>query len=264
MTREIPQIKPSDTHRRTVRALLRASRCGSLATTQASGPSEADGAPGGPYASLVTHATLPDASPVFLLSELAEHTQNLLRDPRAAFLVEQASVLPNPQTGPRATLTGTLRRVSGAEADRARARFLARHPGAALYAGFGDFSFWVMQIERIHFVGGFARAVWIEDGPGLPPALCANLEARAGSACDHMNTDHADAVALLARHHRADNDATDTPTSVWKLLALDADGMDIGTDALSLRIPFPTPLSAPDDLQPTLVAMLRALRAAPQ
>ena len=121
-----------------------------------------------------------------------------------------------------------------------------------------------MRIERIHFVGGFARAVWIEDGPGLPPALCADLEARAGSACDHMNTDHADAVALLAHHHGADTDAADTPTGPWKLLALDADGMDIGTDALSLRIPFPTPLSTPDDLQPTLVAMLRALRAAPQ
>lgn len=259
MTREIPQIKPSDTHRRSVRALLRGCRSGSLATTL---PAAAQGDPAGstPYVSLVTHATLPDASPVFLLSELADHTQNLLRDPRAAFLVEQASGLPNPQTGPRATVTGTLHRAEGAELEQARSRFLARHPGAALYAGFGDFAVWVMTVERIHFVGGFARAVWIEDGPGLPAALCRDLDAVAASACGHMNSDHADAVALLAATYGSNRDAADG----WTMTAVDADGIDLANGETSLRIPFPNPLTDANELQPTLVALVRAARAAPQ
>lgn len=255
MTREIPQIKPSDTHRRSVRTLLRACRSGSLATAL-----RGEDAAKAPYVSLVTQATLPDASPVFLLSDLADHTQNLQEDPRAALLVEQASGLPNPQTGPRATVTGILRRAAGEDLDLARTRFLARHPGAALYAGFGDFAFWILQIDRIHLVGGFARAVWIDDGPGLSAGLCRDLQALAASACQHMNSDHADAVALLATVHGT----ADTPPDGWTMAALDADGIDLNNGETSLRIAFPTPLKETSDLQPTLVALVRAARAASQ
>ena len=31
--------------------------------------------------------------------------------------------------------------------ERVRERFLARHPKAKLYAGFGDFSFWRLEID---------------------------------------------------------------------------------------------------------------------
>lgn len=255
MTREIPQIKPSESHRRSVRTLLRACRSGSLGTTL-----RGEDAVRAPYVSLVTHATLPDASPVFLLSELADHTRNLRENPHAAFLVEQASGLPNPQTGPRATVTGTLRQATGEDLDLARTRFLARHPGAALYAGFGDFAFWVMDIDRIHLIGGFARAVWIDDGPGLPTALCRDLQAMAASACQHMNSDHADAVTLLATTYGGPGSTAEG----WIMAALDADGIDLSNGETSLRISFPNPLREANELQPTLVALIRAARAASQ
>ncbi|TAN67708.1 MAG: pyridoxamine 5'-phosphate oxidase family protein, partial [Magnetospirillum sp.] len=56
---------------------------------------------GRPYVSLVTVAFDHDLSPVLLLSRLADHTRNLLADPRAALLLDGTQGHANPQTGPR-------------------------------------------------------------------------------------------------------------------------------------------------------------------
>jgi hypothetical protein len=42
------------------------------------------------------------------------------------------------------------------------ARFVARHPSAELYAGFGDFRLYRMTVARAHLVAGFGRIHWIE------------------------------------------------------------------------------------------------------
>ena len=59
------------------RALLRAARAGTLATSAA----------GQPFASLVTPATAPDGSVLMLLSGLSEHTRHLRDEPRCAVMV---------------------------------------------------------------------------------------------------------------------------------------------------------------------------------
>jgi putative heme iron utilization protein len=55
---------------------------------------------------------------------------------------------------------GAFARIEKESADEARVRrrFLARHPKAELYAGFGDFAFWRMSVASAHLNGGFARA----------------------------------------------------------------------------------------------------------
>lgn len=216
---------------------------------------------------MVTHATLQDGAPVFLLSELSDHTQHLLAGSRGAFLVGQTAGLPNPQTGPRATLTGPLKRLEGAARDTARRRFLARHPGAELYAGFADFAFWGMTVERVHYVGGFARAVWIEDGLGLSADLCQALAECEESVLDHMNADHAAAVAAMAAVA-----ATSGPPSVgverdagategWRLVAVDADGVDCQRDGDVRRLSFANPLAGVNELRPVLVDLARSARS---
>ena len=51
-------------------------------------------------------------------------------------------------------MTGRLSKRSG---DEVRRLFLARHPGAAVYADFTDFAFWRLEISQGHFIGGFGR-----------------------------------------------------------------------------------------------------------
>ena len=76
----------------TARGLIRRARSAALATTLR-------GNGGWAYASLVTVACDCDGSPILLLSDLADHTRNLMADSRASLLFEAASGRANPQTG---------------------------------------------------------------------------------------------------------------------------------------------------------------------
>src|SRR5437588_572344 len=135
----------------TARGLIRGADRGSLATLL---KGEAR-----PYASLVLIAIDHDASPILMLSDLADHTKNLATDPRASLLVDATRGLDNPLAGTRAGLVGTI--AKSAE-PRHRRRFLARHADAGFYADFHDFNVYRMQIERLHLVAGFGRIRWIE------------------------------------------------------------------------------------------------------
>jgi len=138
-----------------VRSLMRDAETGALATLMARGH---------PYASLVSLATDKTGAPLFLLSRLALHTQNLTRDPRASLLLRRASGPAGEGNDPlaelRATLIGTVSPCAG---DDLRARFLVVHPEAAVYIDFADFSFFTLAVERAHLIGGFGRIV---DIPG--------------------------------------------------------------------------------------------------
>ncbi len=122
---------------------------------------------GAPYASLVLVAEDEDGSPILLLSDLAEHAKNLKRDQRASLLIDGTAGLPDALAGPRVTLLGSLER-SGDQ--RLKTRFLARHPSAAAYAGFGDFACYRMKLARAHLVEGFGRIEWIAPEDFLSPA----------------------------------------------------------------------------------------------
>jgi putative heme iron utilization protein len=115
---------------------------------------------GGPSASLIALATLSDNTPIFLISSLAEHTKNLIEDPRAGLLIDETRTLDDPLTGPRLTLIGRAAPIPPTDAQTlaaARARYLTSHPSAEQYVDFADFAFYQFSIERAHYVGGFGK-----------------------------------------------------------------------------------------------------------
>lgn len=210
---------PEATPARLARHLLRASDRATLATRRR----EDDGQGGGPYAALVLIAVDHDASPLLLISGLAEHTKDIARDDRVALLVDGTAGLDEPLTGPRVTLTGRARRT---DAPGHRARFLARHPGAAMYADFKDFGFYRVQVERAHLVAGFGRIHWIEGAALLADAGdAAALIEREADIVQHMNQDHADVVELYAT--RLLGRKPGAPGTQWRLTGVDPEGADL-------------------------------------
>ncbi|MCE9648301.1 MAG: pyridoxamine 5'-phosphate oxidase family protein [Parvibaculum sp.] len=115
---------------------------------------------GYPMASLVAYAVARDGAPLFLISSMAFHTKNLNADPRASLLIRDETS-GDALARARVTLLGTVSRLAETDIDDARTRFLARHPQAATYVGFADFSFHKLKIERAHLVAGFGRIVEI-------------------------------------------------------------------------------------------------------
>lgn len=228
------------------RRLMRACRSAAVATSMP------DGGGSRPYAALVTVACAADGSPLLLLSGLSEHTRNLAAEPRAALLFEAASRRRNPQTGPRVTVLGRIEPTSRPQDSR---RFLARHPDAALYAGFGDFGFYRMAVERAHYVGGFARAEWI-DGARLVLAseTAAAVEAEEDGVLAHMNEDHAGTLALLAQ------ELLGRSPGAWRLTGVDPDGIDLAVGAGFARLDFDRLAENAADIRTLLVELAASAR----
>jgi putative heme iron utilization protein len=111
-------------------------------------------AEGWPYASLVLVAGDASGRPLLLLSDLAAHTRNLRADGRVSLLFDGTAGLDDPLTGPRLTVLGHSTEAADPVASQS---FLARHPGASLYAGFADFRFYRIEPIEAHLVAGFGR-----------------------------------------------------------------------------------------------------------
>lgn len=236
-----------------VRNLLRGLDRAALATALPVQAGPGDGGAGWPYASLVMVAVDHDLSPILLLSDLAEHTRALKADPRVSLLFDGTAGLAQPLTGPRVSVLG---RAVATGDERIRARFLARHPDAALYAGFGDFHFYRVAVERAHLVGGFGKIRWLGIGELLPEAPpLALMEAEAGIVA-HMNDDHADAVALYAAK------LLNRPGEGWRMTGIDREGIDLRAGGEIARLALPVPVGGPEEARRALVSLVGQARKA--
>jgi putative heme iron utilization protein len=191
---------------------------------------------GAPYASLVLLAVDLDASPLLLLSDLAQHSRNIAFDPRVSLLLDATEGHPDPLTGPRLTLLG---RAQPTDDRRCLARFIAHHPTSAGYAGFGDFHLYRVEVERGHLVAGFGRIDWIDGGDFLFGGDVAVLAAAEPEILKHMNEDHGDAVAGYASR------LLGRTGSGWRMTGIDPEGIDLRCGGETARLDFAAPISVP-------------------
>jgi len=228
--------------------LLRSIRSGALATLAT--------ADGFPFASLTTVATDHDGSPILLLSQLSAHTRNLIADSRASLLLARMGK-GDPLAHPRLTLVGRIEQAAEEHRSRLRARFLARHPKAALYADFGDFAFYRLDCASAHLNGGFAKAADYKGAQILTQVADAQdlLDAEAG-ALEHLNGDHADALALYAEKLAGE------PQARWRASGLDPDGLDLLAGDLTARLAFPRRITQPGALRRVLGELAAQARGA--
>ncbi len=226
------------------RAVVRRCDRATLATAMRNG--------GEPYASLVLVACDLGGSPVMLLSDLADHTKNLGAAPTVSLLFDGTAGHEEPLTGPRVTLQGRAERT----ADPALAgRFLARHPGSSLYAGFGDFNFYRVAVSRAHLVAGFGRIHWFDAAEVLMDTSdAAPLAAAEADIVAHMNADHTDAVGLYA------NVLLDRPGAGWRMTGIDPEGVDLRRAGEPARLAFETPVSDAESARRELVELAKNAR----
>ncbi len=143
--------EPTDAERS--RTLMAAKAFGSLATMSTE-------CPGFPFGSLVGYALDETGRPLLCLSSLAEHSRNMLADPRASLLVAEHDGGGNLLALARVTLVGEMTRIETDERQACLDRYLAAHP-TAFYASFHDFSAYRLQIANVRYVGGFGRMSWV-------------------------------------------------------------------------------------------------------
>lgn len=210
---------------------------------------------GFPFGSLMPYAVDERGRPLFLISSMAMHTQNLQADARASLFVGEAASPDNLLGSARATLLGQVVPVAAAELARVREQYLARHEGSRSWADFTDFNFFRLIIQDIYYVGGFGAMGWV-DAEAYSEAAPDPLANASAGILAHMNADHVAAMLLLARVHARIEASDAAMTAVdrlgFSLRLTTAEGVK-GT-----RIGFARVVASPAETRAVLVEMVRA------
>jgi len=234
------------------RTLMHLGRIGSLSTLSRKQP-------GFPFGSVMPYSVDEQGRPLFLISTMAMHTQNLKSDPRASLLVTQPGPDSDPLGASRVTLVGNVLGVAEEELAHVRDLYLERYENSKYWVDFDDFSFYRMEVVDVYYVGGFGVMGWVaasEYGSANPDPLA---DAMTG-IIEHMNSDHKDSLVLLARKFAGVEAEQVAMTSVDRL------GFQVRLHTVEgvrgARIAFLREVSNPADARGVLVAMVEQARTA--
>src|SRR5438309_6099275 len=233
------------------RTLMHLGRIGSLSTLSRKQP-------GFPFGSVMPYGLDDLGHPVFLISTMAMHTQNLQANPHASLLVTQPDASGDPLGASRVTLLGNVLPVAETGMAEARTLYLARYANSKYWVDFEDFSFYRMDVMDVYYVGGFGVMGWVsatDFQSSQPDPLVDSM----AEIIQHMNADHKDALVLLARQF-AHIDSTEATTPAVDRLGFHvrlktADGMR------GARIAFFREISNPGETRSELVEMVQQARS---
>ena len=170
-----------------------------------------------------------------------------------ACLIDGTAGLGDPMTGGRLTLTGHARPTAS---PTAKVRFLARHVSSRTYADFPDFAMYAFEITGCHYIGGFGRIVDLAPAQLLSNVADApELTAAESDIVNHMNSDHADALALYAE------ELAQCPPGSWRMCGIDPGGFDLLHRSSAARVDFPERVRTPNEARLALVALVKQARA---
>jgi len=214
---------------------------------------------GWPFGSIVPYAVLPSGDAVVFLSDIAEHTKNIQREPRVSLFVADPAARDRPQAGARMSVMARARRAEGDEEKAAEAAYFARFPGAQAMRSAHGFRVFVLATVQIRWIAGFGEMGWIDrqewSGEADP------LAAAAAGIVEHMNLDHADATVAIVRHLAGLRAVAAVMTGVdqggFDAAATDAEGR-----VHTVRLSFPEPLRSAEEVRQAVISMVRAARQA--
>jgi len=228
-----PPTVPEPSFAERARTLMFSSRIGTLSTLSRKHP-------GFPFGSLMPYALDSHGCPIFLISTMAMHTQNLHADPRASLFVAESDIEDQPLGAARVTLIGKVSRLPESELAETRAVYLAGYPDSKYWVDFDDFAFYRMDVLDLYYVGGFGVMGWVnarEYCEAQPDPLIHD----SSDILRHMNTDHKDALIVLAKRFA-------------KVEALDAEMTSVD------RLGFHLRLKSGDGVRGARIAFLREVR----
>jgi putative heme iron utilization protein len=245
VAREVPE--PSLAER--ARTLVSLARIGSLSTHSRKFA-------GFPFGSVMPYAADELGRPVFFISSMAMHTQNLHQDGRASLLIAQPDSSGDPLGAARVTLLGTTTEV---QAEEVRDLYLSRYENAKYWQEYSDFAYHRLTVLSVYFIGGFGVMGWVpaeEYASARPDPLAETAQ----EIIRRMNADHADALLLLARRFAGESAATEACMTAVDRLGFHL-RLKTGDRVHGCRLAFPREAGNKDDARAVLAEMVQEARS---
>jgi heme oxygenase (biliverdin-IX-beta and delta-forming) len=202
--------------------------------------------PGYPFGSVTPYCVDRDCQPIVYISTIAQHTRNIIANPKVSLTVVEANgESDDVQARGRLTLLADARPVERANTE-IRDRYLRYFPSAVQYDGTHDFGFYRLELVRARFIGGFGQIFWLtREELCMKNPFSFQDEAR---IVQHMNTDHASALAHISGVGSADQ---------LTMTGIDAEGFDAIQSGKKRRFTFDRPVRTMEEARQTLISMSR-------
>ncbi len=210
------------------RRLLRAHRYGALSTLSKKFP-------GYPYGSITPYLADHDGSLLILISELAEHTKNILDNPHVSLITHDQRD-PNIQTQGRVSVLGDAAQAPDQEA--IARRFLRLFPETRRFYELPGFSFFRIRPIAIRFIGGFGHIHWVNMDNYVAPNAAAFAQQEAALLAE-VNARYQGGMRQLLQQ-RYGVDAQD-----MLAVGLDCDGLDVRVGEHVWRLDLADTITAP-------------------
>lgn len=201
--------------------------------------------PGFPFGSVVPYCLDAEGRPVLLISRIAQHTRNLEAAPQCSLLVGERHAH-DVQAAGRLTVMAEAHKLD--DPAPVAERYYRYFPEAADYHRAHDFDFWCLAPVRYRYIGGFGAIHWLE-ALALPNPFAGAAEA---SMVEHMNTDHAQAIAHYVTLAGLPDGAHAT------LVGIDREGFHLRIGQAIHWLAFAQPCNTPKQVREALAALAYA------
>lgn len=206
--------------------------------------------PGYPFGSVVPFCADYTGNPVILISRIAQHTKNVLADPKVSLITIEQGV-DDIQIGARLTWIADVEPLRGDEVELAAARYYRFFPQSRDFHKVHDFDFYRLQLVRARYIAGFGKIHWLSP----EQVLLANPFSAAVEygMIDHMNQDHVEAMKKYCL-----TAGIKMGTKEPAMAGIDEEGFHLQLGAKIIRFSFSEPASTPEAIRARLVAMARS------
>ena len=219
-----------------------------------------------PSGSVVGFAPDEQGRPLFIFSGMSTHTQDLLSNPHCSLTI--ASKQFKGAADARVNLMGRTELIKDKEEiEKAKEVYMKKHPGA-FWVNFGDFNWFRMEVDKVRFVGGFARAggVTREEYTEAKPDPVSEF---GPMIAQHMNEDHMSANIAIVKSSVPAMDGEDVPAITEAIITqVDSLGMFIKVtreepvaflpQQFKVRVPFSRPAKDRKDVKTLIVEMTQS------
>ena len=199
--------------------------------------------PGYPFGSVAPYCFDENGQPIIYISHIAQHTRNILADPRLSLtVVDEETDSDDVQARGRVTCIANGRQVRDPSGDSGvSARYFRYFPASRQYEQTHDFTFFRLELLRVRFIGGFGQIFWLDPAEFIAKNPFSPVQEM--KILQHMNVDHADAL----KHFCGGVSGT--------MIGIDSGGFDVLRSGKKVRFTFEKPVHTIDEARQALIAM---------